>query len=396
MLSAFKYRIYPNAGQEMRLKRSLHQLCLLYNGLRDTKIHAYREKRTSLSQTRLRALTLQWRRDSPELLAVYSQAAQNVADRVHTAFQNYFEGRARFPKNKHPKKYRSITYPQSGFKLEDGRLHLSKVGKLRIFLHREVQGTVRRLTIKHEAREWYATLITERKPPKKPKIETIPDEKIRAADMGLEKFVTLDNAESTDYPRFLRQSEEKLKTLQKRLARKRKGSKRWKQTCFQLARLHQHITRQRTDYQNKLINQLYKENDILVLEKLSIQGMLRNHTLAKSITDSSFGQFAQRASFKADILGKHFIPVDPWGTTQFCHNCLTWVPKTLSEREHKCPQCGLELTRDLNSARLIRRLGILKVRCSSPDGGSSLAEPKPLPSLRGLVSRGVEAGSPWL
>jgi putative transposase len=331
-----------------------------------------------------------------ELQAVHSQAAQNVADRLHAAFVNYFEGRARFPKNRQPRKYLSMTYPQSGFKLENGRLHLSKVGKLRIFLHREPEGTIKRLTIKREAGEWYSIFTTEREPLQKPKLETIPDEKIRGADAGLEKFATFDNAESVDYPRFLRRSEEKLKTLQRHLAGKRKGSRRWRQTCFQLARLHQHIARQRQDYQNKLIAQLYTTCDILVLEKLQVQNMLRNHNLAKSIADAAFGQFIRKAKFKADLLGKYFLPVDPWGTTQFCHNCLTWVPKTLSEREHKCPNCGIELPRDLNSAKLIKRLSILTVRCSSSDGGSSPAEPEPLPFLRGLVSRGVEARSPRL
>ncbi len=396
MLSVFKYRLYPNVEQEMRLKRSLFQLCCLYDKLRAAKIQLYRERRMSLSQTGLRALALQWRRSSPELQMIHSQAAQNVADRVHIAFVNYFEGRARFPKNRQPRKYLSMTYPQSGFKLENGRLHLSKVGKLRMFLHRELEGNIKRLTVKREAREWYAIFTTEREPPQKPKLETIPDEKIRGADVGLEKFATFDNAESIEYPQFLRRSEEKLKTLQRHLAGKKKVSKRWRQTCFQLARLHQHIAQQRCDYQNKLIAQLYTRCDILVLEKLQVQNMLRNHNLAKSIADAAFGQFIRKAKFKADMLGKHFIPVDPWGTTQFCYNCLTWVPKTLSEREHKCPNCGIDLPRDLNSAKLIKRLSILTVRCSSPDGGSSPAEPEPLPSLRGLVSRGVEARSPRL
>jgi putative transposase len=133
----------------MRLKRSLHALCELYNTLRAEKIQQYQKNHQSLNRTGLRSLALQLRRNNPKLREVYSQVEQNVADRVAIAFNNYFEGRARFPTSKKFKDYRSLTYPQSGFKLVDGRLHLSKIGKVRIFLHRPLEGTVRRLTIKY-------------------------------------------------------------------------------------------------------------------------------------------------------------------------------------------------------------------------------------------------------
>ena len=198
--------------------------------------------------------------------------------------------------------------------------------------------------------------------PAKPDIESIPGQRIRAADLGLERFITLDNGESGEYPRFLRISEEKIKMLQRRLAHKLKGSKRCRAIYLSLARLHQHIKRQREDYQNKVIAKLYKENDALIMEKLSIENMLKNHKLAKSMIDSSFGKLIRKAMFKAKMLGKHFITVDPWGTTQFCYNCLNWIPKGLSERGHKCPKCNMKLPRDLNSALLIKRLGIPTIR----------------------------------
>jgi putative transposase len=116
---------------------------------------------------------------------------------------------------------------------------------------------------------------------------------------------------------------------------------------------------------------------VLVLEKLNVAGMLSNHHLAKAIMDSSWSKFASKCMRKADMLGKHVVFIDPYGTSQFCHQCLTWVPKTLADREHRCPNCDADLSRDLNSALLIRKLGILS--CSPSDGGLSPAEPKPLP-----------------
>jgi putative transposase len=361
----------------MRLKRSLHALCELYNTLRAERIQQYQQNHQSLSRTELRSLALQIRRNNPKLRQVYSQAEQNVADRVAVGFKNYFEGRARFPRSKKLEDYRSLTYPQSGFKLENRRLSLSKIGKVRIFLHRPLQGTVRRLTIKYTVGEWYAILLTNLTEPLKPDINHVANDKVRGGDLGLTQFLTFDTGESVEYPKFLRVAEEKIKHLQRRLARKRKGSRRRRTLALQLARVHLHVARQREDWQNKLINAIFKEADVLVLEKLNVAGMLRNHHLAKAIMDSSWSQFALKCMRKADMQGKHVFFIDPYGTSQFCHQCLTWVPKSLAEREHRCPNCEVDLPRDLNSALLVRKLGILS--CSPSDGGLSPAEPKPLP-----------------
>ena len=372
----------------MRLKRSLHVLCELYNTLRAERIQQYRQNHQSLTRTELRSLALQIRRNNPRLRQVYSQAEQNVADRVAVAFKNYFEGRARFPRTKQFKDYRSLTYPQSGFKLENNRLSLSKIGKVRIFLHRPLQGTVRRLTIKHTVGEWYAILLTNRTEPVKLDISQVANGKVRGGDLGLTQFLTFDNAESVEYPKFLRVAEENIRHLQRRLAGKRKGSRRRRTLALQLGRVHLHVARQREDWQNKLINRIFKECDVLVLEKLNVAGMLSNHQLAKAISDSSWSQFALKCMRKADMLGKHVLFIDPYGTSQFCHQCLTWVPKTLADREHRCPNCEADLSRDLNSALLIRKLGILS--CSPSDGGLSPAEPKPLP-MRTLKHRQAAA-----
>lgn len=402
MLSALKYRLYPTGKQELRFKRSLQALCFLYNLLRATKISEHAQNGRSLNLTDLRALALTERRTNPDLLQTHSQATQNVADRVYASFQNYFEGRARFPKAKQPRKYRSLTYPQSGFSLEPTqhgpRLHISKVGKVRIFLHRPIEGTIQRLTIKYEAGEWYAIFTVEKTVAEKLQPQHVFDGRIRGGDLGLETFLTLDNTETANYPEFLRRAGEKIKRLQRRLSHKKRGSRRYRRLAFQLARLHLHVKRQREDWQNKTISTTFKECDILVLEKLHVENMLRNHCLAKSVADAAWAQFASKTLHKADLLSKRVMFVDAWGTSQFCHNCLTWVPKTLMDREHKCPQCGTELPRDQNSARLIKKVLVQYLRkLEAPsDGGLSPAEPEPLPSLRALASKGVEAGSPRL
>ncbi len=392
MFSVFRYRIYPKPEQEKRLNRSLFLLCQLYNDLKAEKMRRYREEQKSTSLTRFRRLALDARKQNDELQDIHSQVVQNVGDRIHTAFGNFFEGRARFPRWKKPHRYNSLTYPQSGFKLRPRNgLYLSGLGYVRIFVHRPLLGMVKRLTIKREADGWYVVFITERDTAHKKPIDEIPVERVRGADMGLESFVTLDDATSTEYPGFLRQSEQKIKHLQQDFSRKLRGSKRRRELGRRLAMLHLHVKRRREDFQNKLAHQIFTANDVLVIEKLNVSGMLRSHSLAKSISDSAWSKFARRAIFKAESLGKHTIFVDPWGTTQFCHSCLQWVPKDLSDREHNCPNCGEKIPRDVNSALLIKRLGIL--RSLPSDGGSSLAEQGPLPSLREWVSPSVEAGS---
>ena len=411
MLVAYKYRVYPKAWQGRLLKSHLARLCTLYNTLRDLKIDMWKERRVSLDENDLRQVALEKRKQDKDLQGIHSQVVQYVATRVYTAFKNYFENRARFPKRKQTKKYRSLTYPQSGFKLRGevvrkgrrtelkGRLYLSKIGYMRIFMHRPLEGKVKNLTVKYEAGERYAIFVCEVPDrPKKP-VEQIPNKGVKGGDLGLLQFLTLSEGSPLDYPKFLRKGEDKIKRLQRVLSKARKSSKNFRKLTLRIARLHHHVACQRLNHQNQTVANLYRENDVLVLEKLRLENLLKNHSLAKSLQDAAFGNFIRKARFKADLLGKWFIPVDPWGTTQLCHNCLAWVPKKLDEREHICPNCGEQLPRDENSAKLIKRLGLrylpsLALGYAPGRGVKTPIEPEPLPSLRGMASLDEEVGSP--
>jgi putative transposase len=335
MLSAFRYRIYPKPEQEMRLNRSLLNLCKLYNSLRAEAKRRYREEHRSTSLIEFRQIALDARKHDEELKSIYSQVVQNEADPIHLAFKNFFRKRARYPRQKKPHKYNSLTYTQSGFKITERKgLYLSKIGYIRMFMHRPLLGDIRRLTIKREADEWYAVFITEREMPQKMPIQDIPAERIRGADLGLKKFAVFDDSTSIEHPKFLRRSEDRIRHIQHHFSRKQKGSKRRRMLGRMLTKLHLSLARQRKDFQNKLIHNIFKENDVLILEKLNVSSMLHNHRLSKSISDASWNKFAIKAMSKADMLGKHTIFVGPWGTTQFCNKCLSWVPKDLSERAH--------------------------------------------------------------
>ncbi len=398
MLLAYKYRIYPKVGQGRLMKSHLSTLCELYNTLRDLKIGTWKQEHVSLSRTDLRLKALGLRREDENLQGIHSQVVQSVATRLARSFKNYFEGRARFPKNKHPKKYLSLTYPQSGFKLCNSKLYLSGIGDVRIFMHRLVEGQVKTLTVKYNAGQWYVVFACKIPDQEKTPIEKIPDERIKGGDIGLIKFLTLSDATTMEPPRFLRKSEDKIKRLQRVMSRAKKGSRNRRKLALRLAKQHHHVACQRDDHQNKTLATLYKTTDILFLERLAVANMVKNHCLAKSLQDASPGRFFRKAQFKANLLGKWFMPVDPWGTTQFCHNCLSWVPKDLSERDYICPNCGESIPRDENSAKLIKRIGLLGFKPDYAHGRwvNTPVESEPLPSLRGMVSKDVEAGSPRL
>ena len=382
-LRTFKYRLYPNEEQETAMDSQLRTLCSLYNLLRSEK----REKHSSLNS--LRKLALEHRGN------VHSQAAQNVASRVNSAFKNYFEGRAKFPKPKKEEKYKSMTYPQSGFRLEGkivkrgkrtelvGKLYISKVGHVRIFLHRPLEGKVKTLTVKREADGWHACFSCEADEPQKKPLWQIPIERVAGGDLGLKKFLTLADGSSVDAPQFLRRMENKIKRLQKAFSKAKKDSRNRQRLGIRLARLHLHVARQRSNEQNQVIALLYANADVLGLEKLQVENMLKNHCLAKNIADAAWSQFVGKAEFKSRVLGKYFIPVDPWGTSQFCWRCLSWAPKQLGDRTHVCPVCGEALPRDQNSAKLVETLVL-----SYAHGRwvNTPVEQKPLPSLRGQVS----------
>ncbi len=174
----------------------------------------YREEHRSTSLTAFRRLALNARRHDEELQEVHSQVVQNVGDRIHRSFRNFFEGRARFPRWKRPHRYSSLTYPQSGFRLSPAKgLLLSGLGYVWIFVHHPLLGNVKRLTVKRAADEWYAIFVTEREGPKRRPLAEIPIAKVRGGDMGLEKFVAFDDTTSAEYPEFLRKSEDKIRLL---------------------------------------------------------------------------------------------------------------------------------------------------------------------------------------
>ncbi|MBI2173410.1 MAG: IS200/IS605 family element transposase accessory protein TnpB [Candidatus Aenigmarchaeota archaeon] len=353
----FRYRLYPDSKQISILEKNLSATCFLYNKLLEAKIKAYKNGGKSLRKFDMNNHIVKLKRKHPELKAVHSQALQNVSDRVDKAYQNFFrrvkEGKSKagFPRFKSFRRYKSITYPQSGFEIRSNKLRLSKIGDVKIILHRPVQGKIKTLAIKRTSTgKWFASFscgvsIKESK-------HRFPDNRI-GIDVGLESFATLSDGIKIDNPRYLIASERRLKLLQRKLSKKTKDSENRRKARLEVARLHELVTSQRQDFLHKLSRFFVQKYGIIAVEDLNIKGMVRHPCLAKHINDASWGTFFRNLAYKAEEAGCEVMKVSPNKTSVTCSQCGTDVPKTLAIRWHRCPNCGLHIHRDLNSARLI-------------------------------------------
>jgi len=350
----FRYRLYPSKKHKERLINSFKTCKEIYNFLLDTSIKTYKEFGKTLRKFDYDKML------KGQFKMVYSQVAQNVSDRVHKAFSNFFrrvkdpkEKRKGFPRFK--SRVNSITFPQSGFKfVSNKRLFASKIGNIPIVLHRVPKGKNKTLTIKqNKAGQWFATFACE---VDIPAVKHSSTDKI-GLDVGLESYAVLSNGEFIDNPRHLVQSERRLKLLQRRLSRKKKGSSNRRKARFRLAKQHIKVVNQRNDFMHKLSHRIAKSYSFIAIENLNVKGMLNNHWLAKSISDASWSNFIKCLEYKAVTSGSKLVKVNPKNTSKICSKCGTIVDIPLSKREFLCPNCGFACHRDLNASINILKVG---------------------------------------
>jgi putative transposase len=256
-----------------------------------------------------------------------------------------------YPRFRPASRYHSFTYPQSGFRLEGDKLHLAKIGSCRVRLSRPLEGRIKTCTIKREVDGWYVIFAVE-----EDRCRFFPKTgEAVGIDVGIENFATLSTSEVVENPEFLRESEGELKTAQRRVARRpNKRSKRRAKAVRQLAKKHQKIGRQRADFHHKTALKIVREFDAIAVEDLNVKGMVKNHHLAKSISDASWNQFVLILTSKAEEAGRVVFQVNPCYTSQDCAKCGQRVRKSLATREHRCLNCGFVAHRDHNAALNIK------------------------------------------
>jgi len=373
-VKAYKYKLKPSAKIISIFESWLGICCELYNAGLQERRDAWKKSKKSVKYTEQANGLPKIKKARCDVARVNAQVLQNVLKRVESAFDAFFgrikkgKKKAGYPRFRSLSRYASFTFPQAkgAFKIIGNRLHLSKIGSVKLHLSRPVAGTLKTCQIKREADGWYAIIVVEEAP-----IEALASNNSSVGiDVGLEHFATLSTGETIPNPKYLRASERKLKTAQRALSRKKRGSKRRKKSRTLLATRHLKVKRQRLDFHHKEARQLVEKFDTLVVEDLNIAGLVKNHHLAKSISDAGWNQFILILTSKAANAGREVIAVDPSFTSQDCSKCGNRVRKGLGIREHRCIACGFVAHRDHNAA-----INIKNKAGSPPSGMGTVAFP---------------------
>jgi putative transposase len=356
----YKYKLTPAPQQEQLLDRTLMLCRHVYNAARGERQEAWRMRGVSVTCYQQKAELPGVKEAMPEYSEVHSQVLQDVVLRVDRAFQGFFqrihEGQTPgYPRFHGRERYSSFTYPQfeNGVRLDNGFLVLSKIGRIAVRWSRSVEGTIKTVTVSREADGWYVCFSCADVP-----VQPLPATgRETGIDLGIEAFATLSDGTRIFNPGWYRKAERALKTAQRRVSRRKKGSHRRRKAVTFLAKAHQKVRRQRQDLHHKVALQLVRENDAIYHENLQPANMVKNHHLAKSINDAGWGAFLIILAHKAAWAGRRVIGVHPAYTSQRCSGCGEVVDKGLSVRWHSCPNCGTSLHRDHNAARNRERLG---------------------------------------
>ena len=348
MRNTYQFRIYPTRKQTIKLLRILSVCRVLYNDMLHDRKVAYEDCNCGLSfydQHRW----LKYR----DYKGVYAHILQDVLHRVDKAFKSFFRRvksgeEPGYPRFKGYHRYDSFTYPDAygvGYKLEDTKLILSKIGSIRIFQHREIEGRVKTCTIKREGDQWYASFSVEL-----PDAEHVVPKTSVGVDVGITTLATLSDGTEIENPKTQKKYDSKLRKAHRDLSRKQKGSNnRGKQKVI-LAGIYRKVRDARKDYLHKASRFLVDTYDQIIFEDLHIKNMVKNHHLARSIYDASWSMLINFTTYKAEEAGGVVRLVNPRNTSKQCSVCGCIQSLPLSRRTYKCPNCGAVIGRDHNAA----------------------------------------------
>lgn len=358
MLKAYKFRLDPTVNQKALLDKHFSCARFIYNLALETKKTAYSGTQHMLSKYDLQNQLPALRKEFAWLKEVSAVSLQNSVYNVDTAFNNFYKGRSDFPKFKRKKSGGSF-HCTSGIKLKTGVLIVAKfLEGIKVIQHRYFEGEIKRVTIsKTPTGKYFASILVKDDKVLPEKIQTGTANSI-GIDLGIKTFAVLSDGKQFESPKLLRLMLPRLKVLQRRASRKKKGSANKKKAIKKVALLHEYISNQREDFLHKISNQITNNYDTICVEDLNIQGMIKNHNLALSISDASWSDFVRQLNYKSDWRGKNLIQIGRFEpTTKKCSVCGKVKLMPLSERNYNC-ECGLSIDRDINAAINIRNSGI--------------------------------------
>ena len=359
---AVQVRLYPTNEQQILLAQTFGCARWWWNHALNKSVEVYKETGKGLRQSALNALLpgLKKAEDTKWLAECYSQVLQATTLNLTTAYKNFFDKRAGFPrfKSKHGKQ--SIQYPQN-VKVVDGNLKLpGNIGIVKAKIHRPIEGKIKTVTVsKTPSGRYFASILTE--------IEgenpTTSEGKIYGVDLGLKHFAVVTDGEKVskyDNPKHIAKHEKNLKRKQQNLARKQKGSNSRYKYRKVVAKVYERVSNSRQDFLHKLSHKLVSDSQAVIVENLHVKGMVRNHNLAKAISDVGWGMFTNFLAYKLERKGAKLVEIDRWfPSSKLCSNCFYQVGEMpLDIREWTCPHCGTHHDRDGNAAINIRTEGI--------------------------------------
>ncbi|EQD40918.1 transposase, IS605 OrfB family [mine drainage metagenome] len=384
MMRAYRFRIYPDAKRQKEIDERLMLAQQLYNKILEKSIEEYKKsKNAGINKTTLNEYMKYAIKENKDFLRLYSQTRQDIFIRLQKAYSNFFRRckekkqgkkiKAGFPRFKSADRWRSLTYPQynGSFSIEKERriymLRLSRVGRVRIDLHRGIEGKIKTLTIKREAGKYFAIFTTIQEEAKIPKVENANPVGI---DVGLTVFAALSDGTTIKKPKFARQNEKRLHHWERIKARRIKDSKNRRKAIQKIQRVWQDTTNQNIDFIQKETTKLVNSNvyTAFVMEDLEIRNMVKNHKYARSIQEAAWRISRSILAYKAERAGMGFKTVPYQYTTQRCSRCgnVKEGEDKLKpgERIYRCFVCGLVIDRDWNASINIKALG-----SSSPNFG---------------------------
>lgn len=364
MFKAYKFRLYPNKKQEIFIKKQIGCCRFIYNYSLAEKIKAYETQKKQLSQFDLNRLIPKIKEEYIWLKEVNSQSLQHANSKVDAAFRKFFREKQGFPKFK--SKHNSIqSFGLTRLNkndLKNNEMVLPKIGAVNTRLHRKIEGKLKSATVSMTSTNKYFISVLVEDGMRMPKQKKFNYNNTIGIDVGISSFATLSTGKKIENPKYLRNSLQRLKILQRRASKKQKGSMNRRKANFKVALLHEKIKNQRNDFLHKFTHKIVSENQAIAIETLNIKGMQQNHCLAQAISDVSWSECFRQLRYKTSWTGKTLLEIGQFEpSSKICSFCGTiYNNLELKEREWSCFKCNTRHDRDINAAINIKKFALQK------------------------------------